>query len=307
MSFVIVTQGLPASGKTTKAKEIAASTGMHVLCLDNIREMMTGRVGSAVHDGWRKEQEDAAIKIMLASFRELVSRGEHVIVANCHMTKRLPGLLKNAAHEAGGAYFEALSLVNSVTVEECIERDAQRGLYSVGEAVIRRLHKSNRGWTLTTEWLNDYPEFKPWQPTEGLPWAVVSDLDGTLAIHPEGWSPYDDKRIPHDTLNRSVYDLIVASAVLYQDKTILLTGREDTPECREATQHWLTARGVYYDHLFMRELGDKRSDSIVKNELFDKHVLPNYNVRVIWEDRNRVLATWRRRGIPSHQVNYGNF
>jgi hypothetical protein len=64
---------------------------------------------------------------------------------------------------------------------------------------------------------------------------------------------------------------------------------------------------VPYDELWMRPAGDTRRDDIVKAELFDAHLRHRYNVRVSLDDRDRVVALWRRMGLPTWQVNYGNF
>jgi hypothetical protein len=46
---------------------------------------------------------------------------------------------------------------------------------------------------------------------------------------------------------------------------------------------------------------------VVKGELFDAHVRHRFNVRVSLDDRDRVVALWRRLGLPTWQVNYGDF
>jgi hypothetical protein len=64
---------------------------------------------------------------------------------------------------------------------------------------------------------------------------------------------------------------------------------------------------VPYDELWMRAAGDGRRDDVVKAELFDRHVRHRFAVRVSLDDRDRVVAVWRRMGLPTWQVNYGNF
>ena len=64
---------------------------------------------------------------------------------------------------------------------------------------------------------------------------------------------------------------------------------------------------VPYDELWMRAAGDGRRDDLVKAELFDRHVRHRLAVRVSLDDRDRVVAVWRRMGLPTWQVNYGNF
>ena len=43
----------------------------------------------------------------------------------------------------------------------------------------------------------------------------------------------------------------------------------------------------------------------MKNELFDAHVRHRFAVRVVLDDRSRVVALWRRLGLTCWQVDYG--
>ena len=69
----------------------------------------------------------------------------------------------------------------------------------------------------------------------------------------------------------------------------------------------LAAKGVKYDELWMRAAGDQRGDDVVKAELFDAHVRHRFLVRVVLDDRDRVVAVWRRLGLTCWQVDYGDF
>ena len=60
-------------------------------------------------------------------------------------------------------------------------------------------------------------------------------------------------------------------------------------------------------HLFMRASGDTRKDEIVKLELFDAHVRGKYDVRLVLDDRDRVVRMWRSIGLTCLQVADGEF
>lgn len=308
-STVYITQGLPGSGKTTWARKAAARHHATILCLDNIREMLSGRTGSRnVHADWNRDREQMALDVMLASFRTLVASGQNVIVANCHLTQRIPNLLKIAAREAGGAWFRVVSFMD-VSVAEAIERDGGPGRVAsgnnVGADVILKLAKSNRGWRLTDEYLNDFPPVEPYKPQPGSIRAVLVDLDGTLAIHPEGSNPYAADRIKNDTPNPSVVAYLTALEESEDTAIILLSGRDSSQKAE--TRAWLRYHLIPYDRLIMRAEGDRRNDDIVKLELFNAHVRGKYNVLCALDDRNRVVALWRRLGLHCWQVNEGNF
>ena len=57
----------------------------------------------------------------------------------------------------------------------------------------------------------------------------------------------------------------------------------------------------------MRAAKDTRGDDVVKAELFDAHIRRRFHVRVVLDDRDRVVALWRRLGLPCWQVDYGDF
>ena len=50
-----------------------------------------------------------------------------------------------------------------------------------------------------------------------------------------------------------------------------------------------------------------RGVDVVKNELFDAHVAPNYNVAGVFDDRARVVNMWRTKGLRVFHVDYGQF
>ena len=75
----------------------------------------------------------------------------------------------------------------------------------------------------------------------------------------------------------------------------------------EDTVEWLVRYGLGGFPLLMRTTGDHRPDYIIKQELFDEHIRPYYNVSMAWDDRNQVVRLWREMGIPTFQVADGNF
>jgi uncharacterized HAD superfamily protein len=132
----------------------------------------------------------------------------------------------------------------------------------------------------------------------------MCDIDGTLALMVDR-GPYDFARCGEDALNESVRRALVSFRLANDDRIVLLSGRGE--EYRAQTEAWLDRHQVPYDGLWMRAVGDVRRDDIVKAELFNEHVRHQYAVRVSLDDRDRVVALWRRMGIPTWQVNYGAF
>lgn len=133
--------------------------------------------------------------------------------------------------------------------------------------------------------------------------AVVVDIDGTVALM-NGRSPYDYSKVSTDVPNDPVVRLVRRLARDHQ--IVFMSGRKAV--CYEDTISWLNQYvGVAYDGPYMRKHGDRRHDTIIKHELFTKHVEPRYNVEFVLEDRARVVQMWRESGLTCLQVAEGDF
>jgi hypothetical protein len=53
--------------------------------------------------------------------------------------------------------------------------------------------------------------------------------------------------------------------------------------------------------------GDYRADDIVKEEFLDRILADEYGTQRVFDDRDRVVTMWRRRGLVCCQVAEGNF
>lgn len=306
MPVVHVMTGLPASGKTTAARRLQAESGgrMRRVNLDDLRQMLD----IPLPEGAERRSyahEQTVLAIQDAAVRAAVDGGFDIVVDNTHMTPHIPKRLKAAV--AGLATFVVHDFTD-VPVDECLRRDAARER-PVGEEIIRILadkHEKSRrgGWRLTAEWLNDEPAVEPYTADPALPSAVMCDIDGTLALRGDRGA-YDFTRCEEDLLNVSVRGALRSFRGADGDVIVLLSGRGE--EHRSQTEAWLRAHEVPYDELWMRAAGDHRRDDVVKAELFDRHVRHRFAVRVSLDDRDRVVAVWRRMGLPTWQVNYGNF
>lgn len=303
MPTIHLTRGLPASGKTTFARQLVAGSGGRVrrVNLDDLRAMLDFNDGS-IRNG--REHEETVLAVQDQAVLAAIRGGFDVVVDNTHIPARIPNRLKRVV--AGQAQFEVHDFTH-VPADECIRRDAAR-TRPVGEQVIRGMAErlatvSKSGFRLTADYLNDIPVPEPYVPDPGKPRAVLCDIDGTLAIH-NGRGPYEMERCEEDLLNEPVNQTLL-NHLNQGDTVVLLSGRQE--EVRPHTERWLAKQGVVYDELWMRPAGDRRGDDVVKAELFDTHVRDRFNVRMVLDDRDRVVALWRRMGLSCWQVNYGNF
>ena len=144
---------------------------------------------------------------------------------------------------------------------------------------------------------------------EYLPDCVICDLDGTLAIDQErGWYDYDE--VINDPIDPRLYKhlrFLLRSGV----KIMFVTGREDNKICREMTSKWLDKYFIYFDNsqyqLIMRNEADNRPDEEVKKELYEMYIKGQYNVLMVFDDRQVVVDMWRDQGLLCCQVAKGDY
>jgi hypothetical protein len=145
---------------------------------------------------------------------------------------------------------------------------------------------------------------------------ILCDIDGTLAnpehrlgliaTRPKNWKGFFDASI-----NDPVYEDIawlVRSLHNLGNNILIVTARPENN--REITEKWLhTKAGLegFYKKMYMREAGDYRDDSIVKEEILAQIRADGYNPYMVLDDRDRVCAMWRKLGIRCLQVKPGDF
>lgn len=90
---------------------------------------------------------------------------------------------------------------------------------------------------------------------------------------------------------------------------VFMSGRPET--YRAQTEGWLNLNTFVLPYsgrpLFMRPANDTREDFIVKRELYEKYIEPNYEVKLVLDDRSQVVSEWRRLGLTCWQVAPGDF
>ncbi len=281
MAKLLVLKGLPASGKSTYAKELVAK-GWKRVNKDDLRAMLD--------DGrWSKSNEKNIRDIEQILVLSFLVSGINVVVDSTNFAYE--DYWREIA-EQNDAEFEVKFF--DVPFTECIERDAKRGDKSVGAKVIFGMYE---------KYLKPKGhDFK----TIDRPMTYIFDIDGTLA-HMNGRSPYDYTKVSTDVTNPPVAAMFrnLKDTKGFEDKLIIMSGRDSS--CREETLKWLKDNDLTPDFLYMRATGDERKDSIVKKELYEIHVSGKYIVAGIFDDRNQVVDMWRSLGLPCFQVYYGFF
>lgn len=274
-----LTVGVSASGKSTWAKEHANKTKAIITNRDDLRFSLTGCSGWGDYK-FNKDIENTVTALQHTTIRSAASLKKDIIIADTNLNETFRKVLVDLCVAQG---FEVVIKEFPVSLEEAWKRDSLRG-NGVGRDVIFKQYQ---------QWMK-YIGRKQYVPDESLPKAVMFDIDGTLA-HMNGRGPFEWDKVGSDTLDGHVATLVDA----YREngfKIIILSGRDGV--CKESTIKWLTENEVWYDEFFMREAGDCRKDTIIKEEIFWRDVAPKYNVRAVVDDRPCVVRMWQELNIP---------
>lgn len=296
---VVLTTGLPASGKSTWALEEYAKDpeGTILTSRDDIRKMLgCFPIGT-------KEQEELVSKIQDDVIVRGVKAGKRVLVHDTNLNQKSPKRIKRLFD--GDVRFEVQDFTG-VPVDVCIANDSFRP-EPVGHDVIRNMARQlNKPWRLTDEWMNDIVLSAPYVPRFSAPKAILFDLDGTVAKH-VARSPYDYSRVKTDAVHPHIRTLING----YYDSGFFcfgFSGRPDINNVRRDTEEWLVENDIRYHKLHMRPADQlTENDADVKQFLFDTYIRNNYDVDAMFDDRDRVVRRMRKLNVNVLQVNYGDF
>lgn len=306
---LIITRGLPASGKTTKARAWVAE--------DPVRRARVNRddIRAMAHDlaFVKQDEETPGTERSIQAARDalvtaLLKRGLDVVVDDTNLPTRTARDLRRLAVLAG-ADFDVWDL-SDVPYEECVRRNATREgrAHVPEERMLDMYQRFVKGkpypLLLPAESAEVTGEVVPYVAPADAPTVVMVDIDGTVALMGSR-SPFDESRVHEDRPNLPV---IVAVRAMHAagHELVFCSGRTDA--CRDATETWLKEHiGVPYAALHMRAHGDGRKDSVVKREIFDREIRHRWNVVAAFDDRKQVVDMWRSLGLTVFAVADGDF
>ena len=146
--------------------------------------------------------------------------------------------------------------------------------------------------------------------------AVIVDVDNTIAdikhrLHyirndagKKDWKTFHSRE---ELLKDVPFTEVIECVNLLSQKypILIVTGR--TYETLDTTKEWLDTQGVTYEEVYLRTQNDYRDDDIIKEEILHQIRAEGYDPFLVFDDRDRVVAMWRRNGLRCFQVNPGTF
>lgn len=291
MKTVVITQGLPASGKSTWAKEqLKKEPGRWKrINRDDLRAMLDDNQFSKTNE-----------KFIVSSQKQLLEKalreGYDVILDNTHLVPRTVKDLHIVCESVGDV--KVIHQPFNTTIGECLKRNKARGGKVPEKAILGMAKASKISKGRVLERLEKYypPHFhtESFEQDKSKERAIVCDLDGTLADI--SWrNPYDASRCYKDKPNWPVINLVKA---MYQSgrKIIFVSGRSDKfkPQTIQFIEKYVRVdfQTIPYS-LFMRKEGDVRKDTVIKKEIFFNNIEPFNYVEFVVDDRPSVVRMWR--------------
>lgn len=258
-------KGLPASGKSTYARDLVENNGNWVrVNFDDLRSMMN-------NGKWSRGREKIVQEVAYDIADEALAQGKNVVWDNTSFHPKHEKRLRAIADHFN-ADFEIMSF--DIDPEEAIKRDLKRA-NSVGPQVIWDMYY-RYVWEEPTHMHGDIP-------------AIIVDMDGTLAHNDghRGW--YDWDKVGGDACVEEIRRL----ANMYFEAghaVLVVTGRDGSSY--EITEEWLVSNKIYFHDLYSRAEGDNRPDHVVKKEIYFEHIANLYDVHLVIDDREQVVRMW---------------
>ena len=299
---LILTRGIPGSGKSSWAKAWVAEDPEHRLRLnwDDMRNMLGPY--------WVPSRENIN-KTMLwcaVNAASLCDKPYDMVIDNMNLNpkgwKEYEEWIKtyNASHHAvkTNVQYELEFKDFFISVDECIRRDAMRP-HPIGEKTIKDIWRRYKHFIQTSEvekYVNNLIK-----EDESKPWCVVVDMDSTLCFNTTKRPWFGEgstEAMINDTPNLGVIRIVENQNF----PIIVCTGRNKAQ--REVTEKWLNKYNIYPKEFYMRENGDYRKGVEVKEELI-KQILDKYNIAAVFEDCESIVQRFREMGLTVLQPNKG--
>lgn len=301
---LIICRGIQGSGKSTWAKQWCHEDPEHRVRFNNddIRNMLG--------DYWVPNREKLVTEAKANMITFALIKGYDVVVDNMNLNPKEDEWIRTLCaniEKDKGIHVDIEYKDFWTPVEECIRRDAMRP-NPIGEKVIRQTWRRYKDFIIHEEIMA--AKAKSLVQDTNLPAAIIVDMDATVCLNTSGRPFYGEgaaEGMLTDEPITPVIELIRNFCDNYPAKLIILTGREDTPEVRKATEQWLENNWLHPDILLMRPVKSFTAGPICKKKLYEDNIKGKFYIPFVLEDNCKCVEMWRNEGLICLQPNEGKF
>ena len=304
---IILTRGVPASGKSTWAKKVISENDWNRgeqwirVNNDDIRNMF------GVY--WVPDREKLVDSTRKNIIQKAVENRVNIIVDNMNFSEKYKTEVEQILEET--EMFDEYEIEYKdffIPLAEAIERDSLRS-NPIGAGVIKSIYKQN------INLFNQAQVNRPIVKKQGLPNAIIVDLDGTVANNTTGRSFYG-KESYSKMYDDEVYSDVkhfLHNCVSGEPTIIFITGRNGDPSSffndgYEISKQWIKDKlGIDEFILYTRKPGDYTSSDLYKKAVYESYIKDQYDIDFVLEDSMKCCNMWRELGLLCFNVWFNNY
>src|SRR3990167_6191615 len=211
---VLILKGLPASGKSTYAKELVAQGGWKRVNKDDLRAMLD-------NSKWSKGNENFVLQTRDSIIWHALQNNLNVVVDDTNLSPKHEEAIKtllSVSSDSRIAFTEVEVKYFDTPVEECIRRNKLRNKKLKAAGFPEQVPDSVI-WDMYNRFVKDIlpqGEYKAEEestifyiPPKDKPKAIIVDIDGTLShMTTRKGRPYDWHRVGEDAVDEIVADIV---------------------------------------------------------------------------------------------------
>lgn len=303
MPKIILTQGIQGSGKSTFAKKWVEEDPVHRVRWNNDDcRRMCGPYSVLERESFITSTRHSFIHKAMIDKKDIVIDDMNL---NTRTTEYYEKIVKAYNDQNTDKYILEYKQFFNISVDECILRDSMRP-NPIGEKIIKSTYRKYRDYIINQSVNNMYDNLVPNNPK--LENVIICDIDATLSLNLKGRPFYGEgcaEGIADDIVIEPIANIL--RTMSKNNKILIVTGREGTPEIIEATKNWLINNNIPYDSIYLRPVKDYSPGAECKKEIYNNYIKGKYNVSFVLEDNKKCVNMWRSEGLICLQPNDGNF
>lgn len=303
MPKIILTQGIQGSGKSTWAKKWVEEDPIHRVRWNNDDcRRMCGPYSVLERESFITSTRHSFIHKAMIDKKDIVIDDMNL---NTRTTEYYEKIVKAYNDQNTDKYVLEYKQFFNISVDECILRDSFRP-NPIGEKIIKSTYRKYRDYIINQSVNNMYDNLVVNDPK--LENAIICDIDATLSLNLKGRPFYGEgcaEGIADDIVIEPIANIL--RIMSKNNKILIVTGREGTPEIIEATKNWLINNNIHYDSIYLRPVKDYSPGAECKKEIYNNYIKGKYNVSFVLEDNKKCVNMWRSEGLICLQPNDGNF